>query len=117
MASNATEIHTSLYSELVEVCSIDTLNRLAVKLLDESNFRRLQVEMAARDVIFYRADYWTEDTLARNTASIANIKNTLTLISVEDPAPRALHILQIIMATVPGASVGVRRFLKRVTFA
>lgn len=106
-----------MFDELIGVSTVEDLERLSVRLLDDEVFRQLQEEMAAQDTAFSRADYWPEDIVARKTASATSMKKAVAEVcDTETGAPKALHILQMIMATAPGATAGIQRFLKRVTF-
>lgn len=106
-----------MLSEIINVKTQEDLDSLSVKLLDESVFRELQEEMASEDVSFSRKDYWPADRLARWTSTPAAIRSTLSAVAKEHESRRALHILQMVMVMAPGTTAGIRRFLKRVTFA
>ena len=92
-----------MFTEIVNVNTPEGLDGLAVRLLDESSFRQLQEEMAAKDVTFHRKDYWPEDRLSRRASSPSTMKKAFAEMAKEPEEKRALHVLQLVMATAPGA--------------
>ena len=105
-----------MFDELVNVSSVDSMEQITIRLLDDNVLRRMQEEMASRKISFSQDDYWPEDVLTRKTSSPASVRKTLKEVAGEPASVKALHILQIISATSPGATTGVQRFLARVTF-
>lgn len=106
-----------MFEELMNVHTVEELDNVSIRLLDNEAFRQLQEDMVEKDVAFSRKDYWTADILDRRTADVPAVKKALEGIAKEPPEKKVLHVLQLITVTAPGASANVQRFLKRVTFA
>lgn len=105
-----------MFDTFMAIGSVEALDRLSVNLMDEDALRKLQEEMASRDIAFLRADYWPADVLTRRTKNSAAIKRAIGGIQEEPAEQRMLHLLQMISSISPGASDGIQRFLRRVTF-
>lgn len=102
--------------ELLDTRTVEELDEISIKLLNPDAFRKLQEEMVEDEVALYRGDYWPTDVLNRRTSDTEAVKKALGGLVKESKERRLLHILQIITKTSPGATDGVQRFLKKVTF-
>lgn len=105
-----------MLDELMVVGSSDTLDKISVGLMDEESLRSLQEEMSSRQLAFNRSDYWPADVVVKRTRNSAAVRKALREVVKEPDDKKLLHLLQMISATTPGASEGISRFLKRVTF-
>ncbi len=105
-----------MLKEIMSVNTTEELERVSIHLLDDSVYHQLQEEMASAGVMFHRGDYWPEDILARKTSSPSMLQKTVSEVSQEGDDQRVLHLLQIVSVIAPGATKGIKRFLKRVTF-
>lgn len=105
-----------MLKELVGVNTVDELEDVSVRLLDDTVFHQLQEEMVSEEIVLRRTDYWPEDILARKTANPSSMKKSVAEVAGEAADKKVLHLLQIVMVTAPGTTSGIQRFLKRVTF-
>lgn len=105
-----------MLDEIMVVGGSDTLDKISVGLMDEVSLHALQEEMSSRNISFNRTDYWPADVVVKRTRNSNAIRKALRDVMKEPTEKKLLHILQMISATTPGASEGISRFLKRVTF-